>query len=132
MSRNQKPTRNARRWAAGMFLALALIGVCFVVQQGTRKRQRGAILSRFAQIQYGMTRDEVEAILGLPIYSPSQLRDGSVEVPYLGPERRERRASSHESLLAFAGIIVTYREGRVVEKWYNRQWVAKPAEPWFP
>ena len=88
--------------------------------------QRGAkvgIVELFKKLEIGMTRQQVEVLLGAPVRTPLKGPGEDLQVDYLGPEYAERSLLPHESPFAPAGIFVTYRRGILVKKGYNSQWV---------
>jgi len=81
------------------------------------------ILTLYDQLEVGMTREEVEAIVGGPILPPLEQPDGEAQCSYV--EERERLLGRHESPWGLGGIVVVYKEGRLVKKQYNHQAVKR-------
>lgn len=91
-----------------------------IAEAGGRK---AGILDLYKKITLGMSREQVEDILGEPVAVPVEQPSGEVQVAYLDHEYRERTLLPQESPRYPAGIFVTYRRGKVQEKSYNGQWV---------
>jgi hypothetical protein len=79
------------------------------------------ILSLYDQLKIGMTREQVEAIVGKPLWEPFPQSDFYATCHYI--DKPERPLTSHESPWSFSGLVITYRDGRLIDKKYNFQWV---------
>jgi hypothetical protein len=83
------------------------------------------LLELYNKLKPGMTREQVEAVVGKPVLPPLVQPDGEVQVNYLGPEYRERDLAPQESPFLPAGIYVTYVGGVLTKKSYNPQWLKR-------
>lgn len=81
------------------------------------------ILSLYDQLAVGMTRADVEAGVGAPLFKP--LRQPSGEEEYWYIKTPERKMEMHESPWGLGGIVVTYKNDKLVEAKYNFQWVKR-------
>jgi len=81
------------------------------------------ILTMFQRLRFGMTPQQVEALVGQPALKPTQQPNGDLQVWYI--DRPERKLGPQESPWGPAGILVIYRQGILAEKKYNSQWVKK-------
>lgn len=90
---------------------------------GSRPASKSRILWLHDQLKIGMTTDQVEAILGKPLGPPLVQPDGEQTDYYLNEP--ERRMGPTESPWAPGGIVVTYKNGRLIKKVYNHQWVKR-------
>ena len=94
------------------------------------------ILQLYSQVSTGMTQQEVEDILGPPLCPAIHQREIGPE--YLGPgdthpegdacwylQDAERRLGPEESPWGLGGIKIVYRNGKVIQKQYNSQWVRR-------
>ena len=89
-----------------------------------KQAPRLGIVALFKKLEIGMSRQQVEAIVGSPVYSPLEGPGEDLRVDYLRQEEyQERGLLAHESPISLGGIFVTYRRGILVEKGYNSQWV---------
>jgi hypothetical protein len=79
----------------------------------------------YEKLEPGMSRRQVEAVLGEPVFPPLEQPNGEVHAAYLGQEYAERSLLPHESPFMPAGISVTYLGGKLTEKSYNSQWVTR-------
>ena len=84
------------------------------------------ILQLYDRLEVGMTREQVEAVVGKPLFPP--LRQPKVEDEYWYISKAERFLESHESPWGWGGIKVNYKHGRLLRKQYNSQWVARPGQ----
>ncbi len=115
-----------------LFVALLALFSC-----GDRERsdpdapQSSKILDAYSRIEPGMARIDVEKITGAPVFPPTEGAPGSNEVIAWYLDVPERGLEEHESPWGPAGIKVVYREGKVVEKKYNHQWVPREAREAF-
>jgi hypothetical protein len=113
------------------FCIMALLSSC-TRQQQTHSR----ILQLYSQVSTGMTRQEVENILGPPLFPA--IHQPEVGPEYLGPgdthpegdacwylQEAERPLDPHESPWGHGGIKIVYRDGKVIQKKYNSQWVRR-------
>jgi hypothetical protein len=80
-----------------------------------------AILSRYDQLALGMTKAEAEAVVGRPLGEPLRQTNGEEECWYLG--EREAAMAPGESPWGAGGIVITYKDGELVDKACNYQWV---------
>ena len=85
------------------------------------------ILELYEKLKLDMTRKEVEAILGKPIFPDLKQPNGEVNAYYLGYEYAERAPLKNESPYLPSGIKVTYVADKLTKKLYNPQWVKQPA-----
>ena len=114
----------ARVALAVLLSCVALAGCRSQPCEETYARGCGSrILALYDQLQVGMTREEVEAIVGEPMLPPLEQPDGEVNCSYVA--ERERLLERHESPWGPGGIVVTYKEGRLVKKQYNFQAVKR-------
>ncbi|GEM_PF-4605974 len=71
----------------------------------------------YSQLTEGMTRAEVELIVGPPTFNEFEEKEGPSTFWYLPAPQLE----PHESPWGFCGIKVVYSEDRVLEKQLNHQ-----------
>jgi hypothetical protein len=122
-----------RRWIflLGSLLVLLLIFLtCALIHERAGEQKLG-ILDLYQRIEIGMTRERAEEILGPPLWPPQDGLGEEIRLHYLDHEYAERSLLPHESPLAPAGIFVSYRHGKLVEKSYNSQWVNERPRPWW-
>jgi len=94
------------------------------------------ILDLYSQVETEMSQQQVEQILGKPLFPPMRQREIGPE--YLGPgdthpegdvcwylSKPERTMQSHESPWGLGGIRIVYRDGKVIQKKYNVQWIKR-------
>jgi len=81
------------------------------------------ILSLYDQLRVGMSRADAEAVVGGPLFEP--LRQPSGEERHWYIKQPERKMEMHESPWGLGGIVVTYKDDKLVEKKYNFQWVKR-------
>jgi len=81
------------------------------------------IISLYDQLKMGMTRSQVQAIAGKPLFEPLRQPSGREEYWYI--DKPERKMQSHESPWGPGGIAVTYKDDRLIDKKYNHQWVKR-------
>jgi len=81
------------------------------------------IISLYDQLKMGMTRSQVQAIVGKPLFKPLRQPSGGEEYWYI--DKPERKMQSHESPWGLGGIAVTYKNSRLIDKKYNHQWVKR-------
>ncbi len=79
------------------------------------------ILRLYHQLKVGMTRDQVEAILGKPLFPSLDNSSGEEMLWYI--DERERRMLLTESPMGPGGIRITYKDRKLIDKWYNPQWI---------
>jgi len=83
-----------------------------------------------------MPQQQVEDILGKPLFRPIHPPEVGPEYLALGdthPEgdvcwylnEPERNMERHESPWGLGGIMIIYREGKVMQKKYNFQWIRR-------
>lgn len=87
------------------------------------------ILRLYVRLEAGMTREQVEAIVGKAISTPLRQPNGEEECWYI--DKSERHMEPHESPWGVGGIKVIYKNGKLLRKQYNHQWV-KHLENVFP
>ena len=116
------------------FFLVILLGGGLLVGCGQQKRaaspekvsvSESRILSLYDQLRSGMTKDEVKTIAGKPL-SLQPLRDanGEEDCFYIS-EREETYIEPHVSPWGFSGLVITYKDGRLIRKKYNPQWVKR-------
>jgi hypothetical protein len=125
--------RNEMKWRAIFtgFCIIAVLSSCMRQQQ-----RHSRILQLYSRVGPGMTRQEVENILGPPLFPA--IHQPEVGPDYLGPgdthpegdacwylQDAERSLSPEESPWGLGGIKIVYRDGRVIQKTYNAQWVKR-------
>jgi hypothetical protein len=81
------------------------------------------ILSLYDQLKIGMSRTDAETVVGAPLFEPLRQPSGEEEHWYI--KTPERKMEMHESPWGLGGIVVTYRNDKLVEKKYNFQWVKR-------
>lgn len=79
------------------------------------------ILLLYDQLRVGMSQDQVGAILGRPLHHPLRRPDGEEDAWYI--REPERNLEVHESPWGPGGILVTYRDGKLIKKGYNSRWI---------
>ncbi len=102
-------------------IATACVSPNAVPSRGARAWSESRILSCHEKIAIGMTRREVESIVGAPISDPLRQPSGEVQCYYL--DEPERQMQAHESPWGFSGLVVEYRNDLLIAKTYNFQWV---------
>ena len=111
----------------GVILASALLAGCAEHRRLAAPERspvsESRILSLYGRLTIGMTKDEVEAIVGRPLGQP--LRQAGGEEDYHYVDKPERQLEPHESPWSFGGLVITYKDGRLVDKKYNPQWVRR-------
>ncbi len=88
---------------------------------GRKQVSESRILRLYHQLKVGVTREQVEAILGKPLFPSLRQPSGEEELWYI--REGERLMQPYESPWGPGGIVVTYRDGKLIEKKYNFQWV---------
>lgn len=96
-----------------------------VIHRDSDDTPKAGLRALYEKVQVGMSRPDVEAILGAPEFPPLEQPSGETWVNYLGDSYRERDPLPHESPYSFTGMRVTYLDGKVVEKELNHQWLKK-------
>jgi hypothetical protein len=99
----------------------------YVVGKEEQPKPKAGLMELYEKIKLGMTRAEVETVLGKPIIQPLNQPGGEVQVHYLGVEYRERTMLKQESPYAPAGIFATYVAGKLTKKSFNPQRVLQAA-----
>lgn len=109
-----------------VLLLSCLIAGCRQEQQlfhaPTAPASGSRIISLYHQLKTGMTRSQVQTIVGEPL---SSLRQTSGEEQCYYVKKPERIMESHESPMMLGGISVKYKDGKLIEKMYNPQWVKR-------
>src|SRR5215207_1035787 len=81
------------------------IGGALIYEQANNGRKLG-LLDLYQRIDIGMPREQVEAILGPPIFANDDPPGGGVQAHYLDQEYAERSLLPHESPFLPVGISV--------------------------
>ena len=86
------------------------------------------IISLYDQLKIGMTRSQAQAIVGEPLEGPPhniRQPNGEEYCGYISEAEAERKLGYYESPMYFCGIRLIYKNGRVIDKKYNHQWVKR-------
>jgi outer membrane protein assembly factor BamE (lipoprotein component of BamABCDE complex) len=113
-------------------IALILPTLLFYLVAGCRQEQQSPdpatalasesrILSLYDQLKIGMTKSQVQAIVGKPLFKPLRQSTGEEGCWYV--DKAERKMEYNESPWGLGGISVTYKADKLIEKEYNSQWV---------
>ncbi len=81
------------------------------------------ILSLYDQLKVGMSRADVHAVIGAPLFEPLRKPSGGEEYWYI--KTPETEMEMHESPWGLGGIVVTYKNDKLVVKKYNFQWIKR-------
>ena len=109
-----------------LFLVFLAVVSCGEKESGSPvPAPKSRILDAYARIDLGMTQSEVEKVAGEPVLPLTEGAPGKNEEVAWYIDTPERDLEAHESPWGLAGIKVTFRDGKVVEKKYNFQWVPR-------
>lgn len=92
------------------------------LQTATAPVSESRILSLYDKLELDMTKSQVEAILGEPIYS---LRQQNGEEQCNCIKEPERTMESHESPMMFSGVLVEFKDDKLIKASYNPQWIKR-------
>ncbi len=70
-----------------------------------------------------MSKGEAETVIGKPLFESLRQTSGEVECWYV--KDSERKMEMHESPWGMGGIVVKYKDGKIIDKKYNFQWVKR-------